>query len=129
MSLEHELSRIADGLECLVMAIKTMPGGIEVSAREAPAPDGAPVTLEKARQVLADAEKPLAGAKPGPGEPASAPAEVTLDSLRERCEQLSMQGHRDKLIAILKELGAARLQDLPAERLPEMAQRLDQVAA
>lgn len=125
MSLEQKFDQLSATLERMTVALERIASGVE------------PCNAETTHVIEVKQESAQAAAEPATEQSAAAsapapaqveqpqPSAVDLDVLRKRCEQLSMNGMRDQLIAALGELGAKRLQDLPAEKLPVMAQKLD----
>lgn len=121
MSLEQKFDQLSATLERMTVALERIASGVEpcnaetthvVEVKQASAPAAPEPATEQPVPATEQADQPQ-------------PAAVDLDVLRKRCEQLSMNGMRDQLIAALSELGAKRLQDLPTEKLPVMAQKLD----
>lgn len=126
MSIENDLSRIADALEAIAYHLTAAPA--EPSA--GPVAPAAPKQTRTRRAKAAEEPTVTVTPDPTPAEPAPV-AEPTIDlpTLRARFAKLAEKGKRAELIGLLESRGFKVLTDVPADQYAALSRALSQMEA
>lgn len=125
MSIENDLSRIADALEAIAHHLTAAPA--EPSAE--PTAPAAPKQTRTRRAKAAEEPTVTVTADPTPADPPPADAAIDLPTLRARFAKLAEKGKRAELIGLLESRGFKVLTDVPADQYAALSQALSKMEA